>query len=649
MAFRGIDNKKGVINMKRGLSLALVLVFILGCVVFTPATPSATAAGDAYQAIEQAVENLNDRVNVLSYKIPFLKTGDSGSSPELSSLLEKLRFTRPDFFYINYKMAYSALSSDGGNTYYVNEITINYNMSKQDIPAAKNYVKNQINTIITSIPNLQNLSKLEQVLAIHDYLAINFNYDDSLKNADIYSMLIERVGVCEAFTGLYTLILKKLGIEVSYSLSTDMKHVWSLVKLDGKWYHVDTTWGNSQTTGRVYHYYFMQSDNAWSTAPGDNLDPHYNWKDEFICNDTTYDNYYWKNVVTPILFSNAGNRYYITSNSIEGKLIKRNGTTETVLLTIPNNWEYVGCYSGLGAHGKYLYYNTPTTIKRYNTEKNTTETFFQIPYTEDGYVYGIHVIANSDKAMIVYEVSKSPKEVGNTYIITDSDNCTLGHTFIDWLLVNPPTETSPGKLRRECIVCDDIVEEPIPSLSSNNGYAYSVVTPPTTTSDGQAKWVHQTYGTFYTVIPKLEGTVVATLKEALSSSLVFNQGIVSGFTVGTKISGYYEGSLNITVYEADGTTVATGKNLATGYVIKLFDNKNNLLDTATVVIMGDVNGDGTISVSDYVAIRLHVLDSSPLAGINLVAANVDGKGGITLVDYIAIRLHILGEVIINQK
>ncbi|MGI6716250.1 MAG: hypothetical protein ACOX3X_03505 [Eubacteriales bacterium] len=57
--------------MKRGLSLALVLVFILGCVVFTPATPSATAAGDAYQAIEQAVENLNDRVNVLSYKIPF--------------------------------------------------------------------------------------------------------------------------------------------------------------------------------------------------------------------------------------------------------------------------------------------------------------------------------------------------------------------------------------------------------------------------------------------------------------------------------------------------------------------------------------------------------------------------------------------------
>lgn len=65
--------------MKRGLSLALVLVFILGCVVFTPATPSATAAGDAYQAIEQAVESIKDTVDLSSYNIPFYD--DSKSAP----------------------------------------------------------------------------------------------------------------------------------------------------------------------------------------------------------------------------------------------------------------------------------------------------------------------------------------------------------------------------------------------------------------------------------------------------------------------------------------------------------------------------------------------------------------------------------------
>lgn len=641
--------------MKRGLSLTLVLVFILGCVVFTPATPSATAAGDAYQAIEQAVESIKDTVDLSSYNIPFYD--DSKSAPELSATLEKLRFTRPDLFYISYAVAFNATSTDGGKTYFVKELTFTYLMNKGNIPAAKSYVSAQVDAIIQAIPNLQSLSSLEKVVAVHDYLAVNFNYDYTYTNADVYSMLTQKVGVCEAFTGLYTLILKKLGIEVSYSISVDMAHVWNLVKLNGKWYHVDTTWGDSPVTGMVYHNYLLQSDNAWLNPPQTNLNNHYNWSDDYICNDTTYDTYYWSDVITPILFANTGESYYIKSQVSKGEIIKRTGNTESVVFTINDRWRvfenssmaYQGCYSGLGLYGKYLYYNTPNAVMRYDTEKRESQTVYQLSSTSEGYIYGIQVSAGSSNVNIKYEVSKSPNETGKVYTITDSPKCAFGHTYGGWIVSKQPTQTAAGTRKKTCSVCGDTVEESIPSLTTQNGYAYSVVTPPTTTSDGQAKWVHQTYGTFYTVIPKLEGTVVATLKEALSSSLVFNQGIVSGFTVGTKISGYYEGSLNITVYEADGTTVATGKNLATGYVIKLFDNKNNLLDTATVVIMGDVNGDGTISVSDYVAIRLHVLDSSPLAGINLVAANVDGKGGITLVDYIAIRLHILGEVIINQK
>lgn len=70
--------------------------------------------------------------------------------------------------------------------------------------------------------------------------------------------------------------------------------------------------------------------------------------------------------------------------------------------------------------------------------------------------------------------------------------------------------------------------------------------------------------------------------------------------------------------------------------------------TASAIAPGDVNGDGQISISDYTAIRLHILFLKPLSGAFALAADVNGDGQINISDYTLVRLHILGIKRISQ-
>ena len=43
-----------------------------------------------------------------------------------------------------------------------------------------------------------------------------------------------------------------------------MNHIWNLIKIDGKWYHVDVTWDDPimDKPGRVKHDNFLRSDDG---------------------------------------------------------------------------------------------------------------------------------------------------------------------------------------------------------------------------------------------------------------------------------------------------------------------------------------------------------------------------------------------------
>ena len=69
----------------------------------------------------------------------------------------------------------------------------------------------------------------------------------------------------------------------------------------------------------------------------------------------------------------------------------------------------------------------------------------------------------------------------------------------------------------------------------------------------------------------------------------------------------------------------------------------------TVIVKGDVDGDGKIFATDYVKVRNHIMGKTSLSEVSLKAADINGDGKIFATDYVKIRNHIMGIGNISQK
>lgn len=92
----------------------------------------------------------------------------------------------------------------------------------------------------------------------------------------------------------------------------------------------------------------------------------------------------------------------------------------------------------------------------------------------------------------------------------------------------------------------------------------------------------------------------------------------------------------------EGDTVGTGSKI-------LVKENGNILREYTILIYGDVNGDGKVNSVDLLVLQRHILGIETLEGIFKKAGNIakDGKKP-TSVDLLLIQRHILGLKIIEQ-
>ena len=133
------------------------------------------------------------------------------------------------------------------------------------------------------------MSDYEKELAIHDYIIKTTSYDyDRLNNGTIpdssytaAGVLINKIGVCEGYSEATKLLLNLVGIEceiVTGLAGNNVPHAWNIVKIDGAWYMLDTTYddpitfdNNGKRVETLSYDYFnvtsntLMQDHSWET------------------------------------------------------------------------------------------------------------------------------------------------------------------------------------------------------------------------------------------------------------------------------------------------------------------------------------------------------------------------------------------------
>ncbi len=90
------------------------------------------------------------------------------------------------------------------------------------------------------------MSEYEIARTYYAWLCDNCRYDSAASDTSLshtaYGALVKGVAVCDGYTGAYNLLLKLEGIRCRALFNTS--HIWTVARLDGIEYHIDTTWGD---------------------------------------------------------------------------------------------------------------------------------------------------------------------------------------------------------------------------------------------------------------------------------------------------------------------------------------------------------------------------------------------------------------------
>ena len=145
-------------------------------------------------------------------------------------------------------------------------------------------------------------------------------------------------------------------------------------------------------------------------------------------------------------------------------------------------------------------------------------------------------------------------------------------------------------------------------------------------------------------------TVTIQADKIGSTTYLIGSGLLTDVAKHTSVMTFKANLLNgadTHVYKADGTEITSG-TVGTGMSVALSVGGTER-DRLIIVVNGDTNGDGAVSISDYTLTRYNILALKALEGAYHTAGDVNGDGNVSISDYTLIRYDILGLKPINNS
>ncbi len=184
-----------------------------------------------YQEILEGVRNHTEEIYV-----------HDSDADETNQIFQKLMQDQPDIFWC-----------DGTATATTHKGTESYTVLKPKYF----YTEEESQTMQTEITQAAEkwLADLDadaddyhKIFYVYEKIVDEVDYDESAPdNQNIYSVFVNQKSVCAGYSKATQYLLEKLGIFCTYvtgKTTEGVSHAWNLVKCNGDYYYVDTTWGD---------------------------------------------------------------------------------------------------------------------------------------------------------------------------------------------------------------------------------------------------------------------------------------------------------------------------------------------------------------------------------------------------------------------
>ena len=168
---------------------------------------------------------------------------------------------------------WTAKATISGNSNKGYDLDIFYGVSYLSSLEQEEKVDEEVSNLLKSL-DLSNKTDYQKVKAIYDYICSNVTYDYDNLNDKSYSLkytayaaLINKTAVCQGYASLFYRLALDAGVDTRViSGEAGGPHAWNIVKLNGKYYNLDSTWD----AGRSTYAYFLKNTNDFDNHVRDN-------------------------------------------------------------------------------------------------------------------------------------------------------------------------------------------------------------------------------------------------------------------------------------------------------------------------------------------------------------------------------------------
>ncbi len=150
----------------------------------------------------------------------------------------------PELFYVE---GYSYTKYTRGDRTTSIEFSGTYSLDRETAEGRRSEIEAAAAEILAGID--AGADQYTKVKYVYDTIIRETDYDrNAADNQNIYSTFVNHLSVCQGYAKATQYLLNRLGVEctlVQGQVGTGEGHAWNLVKVDGNYYYVDTTWGDT--------------------------------------------------------------------------------------------------------------------------------------------------------------------------------------------------------------------------------------------------------------------------------------------------------------------------------------------------------------------------------------------------------------------